>query len=224
MPTTSSGDTVYADPAAVEQYVQTAADQFGLSTTGSQSEWRQFLEDRQVEAKARIDEYTGRDFEDHPGDTVVRDGGAEPTRFLDLPAPVRSITEVRVDGEALATDEYLLRDGGQLIRVDPDAASGSSWLEEVLSGASAPDEHWPAGYGNVEIDLDWGYQTPPADVAEAEKKLVGHTISGLIQMREGMIVQQDDVDVTVRLPSAMTAEVRAMLATHRDHGRTVGLL
>ena len=209
MPTTSSGTTVYAEPAALEAYVQQDADTFGLSDSfDDPTDWRTFLEARQVEAKARIDEYVGRDFEDHPGDTVALDVGPMSTRFLSLPTPVHTVSEVRVDGEALPADQYLVR-GGQIVRV----ASEDSDLE-----------HWPAGYDNVTVDLDWGYQTPPADVAEAEQKLVNHTLSGLAQMREGVIVQQDDVDVTVQLPSAMTSEVRGMLKAHRESGRTAGVI
>lgn len=209
MPTTSSGATVYAEPAALEAYVQQDADTFGLSDSfDDPTDWRTFLEARQVEAKARIDEYVGRDFEDHPGETVALDVGPTRSRVLSLPTPIRTVSEVRVDGEALPADQYLIRDG-QLVRV---------------ASEDGEPEHWPAGYDTVAVDLDWGYQTPPADVAEAEKKLVNHTLSGLAQMREGVIVQQDDVDVTVQLPSAMTSEVRAMLKAHRESGRTAGVI
>lgn len=226
MPTTSNGDTVYADPTAMEAYAQQDNDTFSLSDSfDDPTDWRTFLEARQVEAKARIDQYTGRDFEDHAGDTVTFDVGPTSRRILDLPTPVRNVTEVRVDGEVIPTDEYVVRDESQLIRLDPDTDAVSDALPDYDDYAiDTPDGHWPAGYDNVAVDLDWGYQTPPPDVAEAEMKLVNNTLSGLAQMREGVIVQQDDVDVTVNLPSAMTSEVRGMLKAHRDTGRMAGVI
>lgn len=209
MPTTSSGDTVYAPPDDMEEYVQTDANQFSLSTTGNPSQWREFLEKIQSRMKDRIDEYCGRDFEDHAGETKTFNGGPTASRYLTLPTPVRSISEVRVNGEALAADKYV-RDGSKLIRVDPDD--------------NAAQAEWPAGYQNIEVDLDWGYQTPPPDVVEAELKLVAHTVTGLAQMREGMIVQQDDVDVQVQLPEAMTPEIKNMLRKHRESGRVAGVI
>lgn len=212
MPTTSSGDTVYADPDVMEEYVQSGANQFSHSTTGeAPTEWRQFLEKIQVRMKARIDEYVDReDFEDHTGDTVVLDGGASASRFLDLPEPVQTVDEIRVDGEALDANQYQWKESGQLIRVDAD-------------DSSAPAK-WPTGYGNVEVDLDWGYSTPPEDVVEAELKLVAHSVTGLAQLREGMVVQQDDIDLQIALPSAMTTEVKNILRHHRTSGRTAGVI
>ena len=219
MPTTSSGDTVYADPDDMVEYVQTDANQFSLSTTGSPSEWREFLEKIQVRMKARIDEYVDRqDFEHHQDDTRIIDVGASPTRILELPAPVITVDEVRVRDEALdgggygsgygdvtGADQYEVRDSGQLIRTgDSDA--------------------WPSGYGNVKVTLDWGYASPPEDVVEAELKLVAHTVTGLAQLREGMVVQQDDIDLQIALPNAMTTEVKNILRHHRSGGRSMGVI
>ncbi|MDT3434690.1 hypothetical protein [Haloarcula sp. 1CSR25-25] len=225
MPTTSDGTTVYATPSALESYVQQDGDTFSLADSfGDPTEWRAFLEARQVEAKARIDEYVGRDFEDHPSDTVTRNGGATGKRILALPSPVRSVSEVRVDGDTVPTEEYVVDTAtAQLVRVAPPSTSVADRLAQ-RGKAQRDRPEWPTGYGNIAVDFDWGYQSPPADVAEAEKKLVNNTLSGLAQMREGMIVQQDDVDVTVNLPSAMTAEIRGLLAAHRDTGRTMGVI
>lgn len=212
MPTTSDGDTVYAPPDDVEDYVQSNPDQFSLSADGhSPTPWREFLESLQVKMKARIDEYVDRqDFEDHAGDTVTLNGGASASRILELPSPVRAVTEVRVAGAALATSKYQWNEEGQLIRVDPDD--------------SAKAAHWPEGYGNIDVDLDWGYSSPPPDVQEAEMKLVANTVSGLAQMREGMVVQQDDIDLQVALPEAMTTEIKNILRHHRTGGRSMGVI
>jgi hypothetical protein len=226
MPTTSDGDTVYAEPAVMEAYVQTDANQFSLSTTGSPSAWRAFLESIQARMKSRIDEYCNRDFEDHAGDTITLDGGAEEKRLLYLPTPVRAVSEVRVDGTALDTDQWALSQGDQLVRLDPDSDSASATATVNRLASTAIDEGptWATGYGNIAVDLDWGYTSPPPDVVEAELKLVAHTVTGLAQLREGMVVQQDDVDVTVQLPTAMTAEIRGLLGEHRERGRMGAIL
>ena len=229
MPTTSAGDTVYAPPDVMEEYVQTDANQFSLSTTAAPegvSQWREFLEKIQARMKTRIDEYCGRDFEDHAGDTVTLSGGANGKRILDLvgPAgePVRSVTEVRVDGEVIPADKYHVEDG-QLIRTEQPSQDA---VDLLAQDSDAPDSRpeWDTGYGNIEVDLDWGHQTPPEDIVEAELKLVAHTVAGLAQMREGMIVQQDDIDVAINLPEAMTPEIKELLGHHRERGRTMGLL
>ena len=210
MPTTSDGQPVYADPAVMEEYVQTDANQFSISTTADSdsdgaSEWREFLEKIQVRMKSRIDEYVGRDFEDHTGETLTLNGGASESRFLSLPSPVQAVTEVRVDGEVVDASEYRWTKSGQLIHLDDDDA-------------------WPTGYGNIKVDLDWGYTSPPNDIAEAELKLVGNTVSGLAQMREGMIVQQDDIDVSVNFPQAMTTEIKNILRHHRTGTGRMGVI
>lgn len=226
MPTTSSGDTVYADPDVMEEYVQTKANQFSIdASNGPPSDWRVFLEKIQSRMKSRIDEYCGRDFEDHAGDTVTLNGGANGKRILDLVdeagEPVRSVSEVRVDGEVVPTDKYVV-DDGQLIRTEPPQVDAVDALARGTEVSGRPE--WETGYGNIAVDLDWGYQSPPADVVEAELKLVAHTVTGLNQLREGMIVQQDDVDVSVQLPEAMTQEVKELLRHHRQSGRSAGLL
>lgn len=226
MPTTSAGDTVYADPDDMEEYVQTKANQFSIdASNGSPTNWRKFLEKIQVRMKSRIDEYCGRDFEDHTGDTVTINGGANGKRILDLVdeagEPVRSVSEVRVDGEVIPTEQYVV-DDGQLIRTEPPQVDAVDALARGTAVSGRPE--WETGYGNIAVDLDWGYQSPPADVVEAELKLVAHTVTGLNQLREGMIVQQDDVDVSIQLPEAMTSEVKELLRHHRQSGRTAGVL
>ena len=226
MPTTSAGDTVYADPDDMEQYVQTKANQFSIdASNGPPSDWRVFLEKIQVRMKKRIDKYCDRDFEDHPNDTVTLNGGANGKRILDLAdaagEPVRSVSEVRVDGDVVPTDEYVV-DDGQLIRTEPPEVDVVDALARGTVVSGRPE--WETGYGNIAVDLDWGYQSPPEDIVEAELKLVAHTVTGLNQLREGMIVQQDDVDVSVQLPEAMTPEVKELLRHHRQSGRTAGVL
>lgn len=206
MPTTSDGETVYTPPAEVAEYVQTDPATFSLSTTADPdddgaSEWVEFLETIQVAQKQRIDEFCGRDFEDHTGDTVTLGGGRNASRYVDLPYPVQAISEVRVDGDVVDAANYrLLKGAGQLLRLDDDGDEST----------------WETGWANIDVDLDWGYSTPPADVQEAEKKMVANTVIALGQQREGVVVQQDDASLRVSMPSAMTSEIRAILGEHSN--------
>jgi len=202
VPQTAAGEQVYADPVERERYVQVEAGDLGLSTQdpdgNSETEWSQLLDSLQTKAKARIDRFCQRDFADHPNDTVTLDGGTG-TSVLRLPSPVRDVTAVREAGETLDAPpdgEYQWSKVGSLIRQYGE---------------------WRPGYRNIEVDLDYGYRSPPEDVAEAELKLVDHTLAGMSQKREGTVVQSDDFSLEVNLPLAMNAEIKGML---RPHTRT----
>lgn len=212
MPTTSDGTTVYADPAEVEDFVQTQPTNFSLGTSGSPSEWREFLEQRQKDAKDRIDAYCDRDFEDHVGDTVTRDGGDGSKRILSIPSPARSVTEVRVEGDILDADSYVVKESGQLIR---DYGSPHLFRERRRFSSKRKKPTWLSGYGNIEVDLDWGYQQPPGEIAKAEKMLVDHTVVGLTQKREGMFIEENDISVRINIPIAMNSEIRSILDRHK---------
>lgn len=203
MPTTSTGKTVYAEPATVEEFVQTQPENFSKSTTGSPSEWILFLEQWQIKAKARIDSYCDRDFEDHPADTVALDGGDGQTRVLRLPYPVRNVTEVRADGSPLDPDSYHVKKAaGTLIKT-----AGRLRHTSRVS--------WPAGYGNIEVDCTHGYSEPPEDISLAEMKLVDHTLVGMAQKREGMVIDAGDISARINLPISMNGEIRKILDQHK---------
>lgn len=211
MPTTSDGELVYAAPAEVERYVQTQPSNLGLATTGSPSEWRLFLEARQEDAKARIDSFCDRDFEDHPGDTVTLDGGDGSKRILRIPSPVQSVTEVRVDGTLLSEGDYVVKDSGQLLR---DYGNPHLFQERRRFSDRRRKPTWLRGISNIDVSLDWGYETPPSEISEAEKKLVDHTLVGLTQKREGLFIEENDISVSVNIPTAMNSEIRNMLSRH----------
>lgn len=225
MPTTSSGETVYAAPATLEEYVQVDPNQFSISTSGSPSAWREFLESIQVRAKARIDEFCNRDFEDHPGDTITLNGGATGKKLLSLPTPVRAVSEVRVDGEVVDSDEYVVDlDEAHLVRLEPPQSDAVDLLAQEGRSLKTRRPEWETGYQNIDVDLDWGYQSPPNDIVHAELELVSNVMQGLAQRREGMTIEQDDVDVKVQLPKTMTSELRGLLSEHRERGRTAGVI
>jgi hypothetical protein len=226
VPTTSSGETVYASPGELVAYIQTDPASLGLSDAQDPdgdgvSEWREFFQRIQTKAKGRIDDYCRRDFEDHSDDTVTLDGGSG-SKVLTLPSPVREVQAVRVEGDVEDTDNYHAKESGPLVYT-ADAPQrgvygnpgGAVTARQYRGGASG---HWPAGYGNIEVDLAHGYQTPPRAIQEAEMKLVDHTVVGMAQKREGMVVQADSFEMQVNIPVAMNSEIRSMLKPHREVG------
>ncbi|EMA42661.1 hypothetical protein [Halococcus saccharolyticus] len=235
MPTTSSGETVYANPDELTSYIQTDPQSLGLSTTADEdgdgtTDWQDFLEKLQSKAKGRIDDYCRRDFELHEGETVTLDG-ERGTSVLSLPSPVRDVQEVRIDGSSIDTDSWhvkpasgsLVRTGGRAspVRAGPSdypATSGAVGRHSAAARNHVAEAEWPPGYGNIEVDLDHGYQTPPPAVREAEMKLVDHTVVGMAQKREGMVVQADSFEMAVNIPVAWNAEIRGMLKSHREVG------
>lgn len=212
MPETSAGETVYASGDELGEYVQSSAESLDFSETQTVdgtdvTEWRRFLEKIQVKAKARIDEYCRRDFEDHPDDTLT-ESGEDGTSVIRLTGPVRQVHAVRVDGTVIDADGYHCEDARSLVRT---AGSARDRYEHH-------DPQWPAGYGNIEIDLDWGYEAPPADIVQAEMELVDNVVASLVVKREGTVVQADNFEVEVSIPNAMTAEIRELLDEHREMG------
>lgn len=225
MPQTSSGETVYAEPAEVERYVQTQPENFGRDATGTQpTEWREFLESVQVLAKQRIDSYCERDFEEHTNETVTRSSGDGTDKLIPIPSPVLTLSAVRLNGTALDTNSYVLQSGylarsrGPLLTVDIDGsdvqAHDYGYDHARFDGYGVERSPWPVGDNNVEVDLDYGYTMPPTDIPEAEIKLVDHTLVGMSQKREGMVVQTGDVSAQINLPLTMTTEIRRMLDRH----------
>ena len=62
MPTTSSGETVYAEPRVMEAYAQQNSDTFSLSDSfDDPTEWREFLERRQVRLGLALKADHGKD-------------------------------------------------------------------------------------------------------------------------------------------------------------------
>jgi hypothetical protein len=223
VPTTSSGETVYADPGELTSYVQTDPESLGLSTTADEdgdgtTDWQDFLETLQAKAKGRIDDFCRRDFEDHPNATVALNGGSG-TSVLSLPSPVREVREVRADGSPVDDDTYHVeKTSGSLVYTGGASDRGRYGNPTGPPVRTRERGEWPSGYGNVEVDLDHGFETPPPAVQEAELKLVDHTVVGMAQKREGMVVQADSFEMAVNIPVAWNNEIRGMLKPHREVG------
>lgn len=218
MPTTSDGRTVYSDPARCERYVQTTPETFGLSTTGSPSEWRTFLEDLQAQAKARIDSFTERDFEHHQGETVGISREAGNNAFY-IPGPVLNVSQVTVNGTALDPENYRIRDSGMLTFPDRDYIAEYVGLEGDDTGLDEEPNYAYGEYGDdvygyediIEVTLDYGYQTPPEHIVTAELQLVAHSVIRLSDMAEEAVMEQEEPSMSGGLLDNMPQETRQIL-------------
>ena len=109
--------------------------------------------------KAAIDSAAGRDFMLHPDTTVLIDGTGDRVLLL-APlglVPVVSVASVKIGGVELPADDWLV------------------YAEEaaiVLATSSRLVSKFPVGRQNIEVNLDWGYENIPADIAMAQAKLV----------------------------------------------------
>lgn len=109
--------------------------------------------------KLDLDDQCGRDFDYHASVSIAVDG--QNTDEINLKhwgfIPLLDVTAMSVDDSALTLSEY-------------------TWDED---GLIQPDDYWGGypiftrGNRNVAMTITWGYTEPPADVIEAQAKLVG---------------------------------------------------
>lgn len=212
----------------LKDYIQVQPKDLGLSDTADgdgdgTSDWEEFLAQLQDKAKSRIDSYCQRDFEHHQDEKVTLSGKRGHSKVLRLPHPVLSVSSITIEGNTVDSDSYEWQQGGSLIKTGPDPELGRTHIKSGYGnlpsvGTTRGKHTWPSGYNNIEVTLDYGYQSPPEDVVEAEMKLVDHTLVGMAQKREAPIVQTDDFSVTANIPVAMNKEIKEMLRPYRSSG------
>lgn len=117
----------------------------GVTASLTSEELQGLLDD----AQDLIDGYCGRDFLDHPGETVTLEGKSMQSLLLPV-APLRRVTAIAIDGAALS---------------DAELASLTVLPYGVIRGA-----FFPKG-AVVEVTCDWGYEEPPVPVLQASYKL-----------------------------------------------------
>lgn len=222
MPTTSDGRIVYIDPSRVERYVQTSPDVFSLSTTETPSDWQKFLEDLQVQAKARIDSFCDRDFEHHTDETVSISREAGSNAFY-IPNPVLSVSSVAINGTEIDPEQYRIKDSGMITFPNRDyiarfiGLEGDDGLNEEPNYAYGEYGDDVYGYEDIiSVTLDYGYTSPPEHIKSAEMQLVQNTVRGLADSREEAVVEQEDATTSSALPEAMTSEIRKLLSREKD--------
>ena len=131
---------------------------FDLSTLGEESDIRATIDGLLATTKAQTDSVAGRDFGVHSHEIAVTDGAGHDCLFLFRLGyrPLISVNEMLVDDGAVPPGDYAVYSEQGYIRLKPTASWGTQF---------------PKGVANVEIDLDWGYATPPAEVVAAQAML-----------------------------------------------------
>ena len=162
-------------------------------------------------AKAAIDAAAARDFMLHADETVLLDGSGSRVLLL-APmglTPVLAVESVSVDGQALAEGEWLFY---------PDEAA------IVLAASSSFGRHFPEGSQNVEVTLDWGYETTPSDIAAAQAKLIAAEMLAKYTGEQGSVAAVSLGDYMVRYGAdgrfahavrRLVAEARETVARYR---------
>ena len=135
--------------------------------------------------KAAIDSGAGRDFMLHPDTTVLIDGTGDRVLLL-APlglVPVVSVASVKIGGTQLPADDWLV------------------YAEEaaiVLATSSRLVSTFPVGRQNIEVNLDWGHGTIPADIAMAQAKLVAAELLAVASGENGTVEAVSLGDYSVR--------------------------
>lgn len=214
----------YAPLDRVKATLQVDAQDLGLDDTNSDadgdSDWDNFLQVLQGKAKAQIDSFTDRDFEPYDGVTLDLDGGASGTKVLRLPHPVRNVSKVVEEGATLREgDDYEWKPNGSLIKLGSGGSAISRYGSSTpYSTLQAQRPEWAMGYNNIQVTLDYGPASPPADIIEAEAMLVDHATVGFVQKREAPVVQSDDYSISANIPVSLTSEIKELLRSHRIQG------
>ncbi len=183
---------------------------YDTSGWGSAEELETAITGLLAQTREAVDGVAGRDFMLHPGETVRLDGSG--TRVLLLSPhglhPVTQIESVVVEGRALEESDWLFY-----------AEEGAL----VLAASSTFGVRFPEGNQNVEVTLDWGYETPPADVRLAQAKLTAAELLARNSGEQGGVEAVRIGDYSVRYEEGrhgytirrLVAEAEELLGRHR---------
>jgi hypothetical protein len=136
-----------------------------LSNISDSTDLDDLIQSLNERASNAIERWCNRGFEHHTGETAVLDGNGKRDkdghgRIRVDGWPIDNISDIRIDGDSLDSSDY------RIVTLDgqPDTNVG------VIQRKNSP---FPEGWGNVEVDYDWGYQnTPPAVQAVAEDLVI----------------------------------------------------
>jgi hypothetical protein len=155
----------YADPDVVKQTSGITAND--LSNVSRATELDTLITALNDRAKSRIDEFCGRDFESHLGETVKVDGNGRTELSLrrhaageGLYQPIISLTSVKLHNSTLDASDY---------RIKPQPNSLPNRNAGIIERKHA---RWPEGWENIEVTLDWGFSSPPDEVKSVAESMV----------------------------------------------------
>jgi len=134
--------------------------------------------------RGMVDSSAGRDFRRHADQTIVVDGNGMDRLLLTeaavaVPVHVRAL---RVEGTAIKAEAYHAYPETGLLRLKPQAMPS----------------RFPAGVQNVAVDLDWGFEQPPAEIALAQAKLTAAELLAELSGEGGAVRETRIGDYTVR--------------------------
>jgi hypothetical protein len=168
----------YGETTVIEQ--RSGIEASDLGNVSDSSELKTLISNLNDRAKSLIDEYCQRDFEEHLGETTTVDGNGR--RELSLPQyasgdglfyPIISLASVSLNGNALDASDY---------RIKPQPNALSNRNAGVIERKNA---RWPRGWENIEVTLDWGYESPPEEVKSIAESLVVSQLLDAAQAEKG---------------------------------------
>jgi hypothetical protein len=168
----------YADPETVKELSGITASDLG--NVANSSELDSLISNLNDRAKSLIDEYCQRDFEEHAGETVKVDGNGR--NELSLPQyaagdglyyPIINLSSVSLNGNSLDASDY---------RIKPQPNALSNRNAGVIERKNA---RWPEGWENIEVTLDWGYQSPPGEIKSIAETLIVDQLLDAAQAEQG---------------------------------------
>jgi hypothetical protein len=164
----------YADSQTVKERSGVSAND--LNNVQNSSELDNLISRLNDRAKSLIDEYCQRDFEEYTGETVKVDGNGRSELSLPQYAagdglyyPIISISSVSLNGNALDASDY---------RIKPQPNALSNRNAGVIERKNA---RWPEGWENIEVTLDWGYQSPPDEIKSVAESLIVDQLLNSVQ-------------------------------------------
>jgi len=137
---------------------------YDLSELGEEAEVESRIARLIEVTRSQIEAECNRDFHLHYLDTV-KIGGTGNERLVLEEVPILFVREVRSAGEVLKSEDLVV--------------DGSLGLIVKKAG------EFPVGVENVEVQVTWGYVTPPADIAYAHAKLVAAELLAQLQGESG---------------------------------------
>lgn len=168
----------YGDSTVIKQRSGIEASDIG--NVSNSSELDTLISNLNDRAKSLIDEHCQRDFDEHTGETVKADGNGR--NELSLPQyaagdglyyPIINLSSVSLNGNPLDASDY---------RIKPQPNALSNRNAGVIERKRAI---WPEGWENIEVTLDWGYQSPPEEVKSIAESLVVDQLLDAAQAEQG---------------------------------------
>jgi hypothetical protein len=104
------------------------------------------------------------------------------------------------------------------------AKADGTWDVKSSSGYSVRGDHvryrtiFPAGWQNIRLTYDWGYETVPKDVAHVVAELCAAYLQKRVAYKMGPLVRVGDYRIQLMNPEVFTTDLKDRLAHYVDPG------